>query len=71
MDLRLARLRHLRNALANEISMASERGAHEVMEAVVRARNAMNDALAAAGDQEAVQYQRDMWANPPSTRASL
>ena len=54
MDLRLARLRGLRNALASEITVSSERG--ELMspssQAVMMARDALNIALADAGSED-------------------
>ena len=64
-DLRLARLRRLRNALAGEISMASERG--ELMspssQAVMMARDALNIALtdADSGDSERWEMVREAY----------
>jgi hypothetical protein len=54
-DLRLARLRRLRNALAGEIAMASDRGelTSPSSQAVMMARDSLNHALAVAGDPDA------------------
>jgi len=61
-DPRLARLKRLRNALADEIIMSSDSG--ELMspssQAVMLARDALNHALAFAGDPEANQGE-DGW----------
>jgi len=55
----VSRLRALRNAAADEIDAASMAGDRDLMAALVKARDALNDALVAAGDQEAAESARD------------
>ena len=48
----LVKLKRIRAELADEIEAASRQGGMALMAAVVRARDALNDALVEAGDEE-------------------
>ena len=54
MDL-VQRLRQIRAAVAHEIDPASRSGNQTLMETAVKARDALNDMLVAAGDEETAQ----------------
>jgi len=52
----LQKLYRIRRELAHEIDQASQRGDTAVMAALVKARDALNEASAAAGDTAAASH---------------
>jgi len=52
----LQKLDRIRRELADEIDQASRRGNAAVMAALVKARDALNEASAAAGDEAAARF---------------